>query len=144
MAPTTLGSIRVRFRQRLHRWALTRALADGADAESDARLELRARALVRTSERRRVASGIDRVLAAADDRRFRFSAAAPFDGEAVLAARDELHALATDLRSDVRVNARGVALADVLVADTDSPLYPPTNAERLRAAALAAIDAMHV
>jgi hypothetical protein len=143
MAPTTLESIRLRVGQRLHRWALTRALADGADPSSDGRLELRARSLTRASERRRVASGIEKVLVAAEDRQFRFSAAAPFDGAAVLQAHDELNALASDLRTDERVNPRGVALADVLLADTDSALYPPTDGQRLRAAVPAAIDALH-
>jgi hypothetical protein len=143
MAGSPLRSIRLRLGQRLHRWALTRELADGADPSSDGRLASRARSLTGASERRRVASGIERLLADAEDRRFHLSAAAPFDGAAALEARDELYALAVDLRTDETVSARGVALADVLLADTDSPLYPPTDGERLRVAVRAAIDALH-
>jgi hypothetical protein len=141
-ARTTLRSIRLRLGARLHRWALTRALADGADIASDGRLKMRGRALTRPSERRRVASGIEKVVEAVEDRHFRLSAAAPFDAAAVLEVRDELRALAADLRSDDAVSARGVALADVLVADIDSALYPPTDADRLRAATRAAIAAL--
>jgi hypothetical protein len=143
MAGSMLRSIKLRIGERLHRWALTRALADGADTRSDGRLEVRARALTGRSERDRVASGIEKVVDNAEDPNFRLSAAAPVDGAAVLAARDELRALAARLRSDEPVHARGIALADVLLADTDSALYPPTDRERLRAAARAAIDALH-
>src|SRR4051794_28924764 len=125
MARSTLHSIRLRVIQRLHRWSLTRALADGADSGSDGALAARARDLTGPKERRRIAGGIDKLLDAAENRSFRFSAAAPFDGAAVLEAREELRALAAALRSDEPVEARGVALADVLLTDTDSAVYPP-------------------
>jgi hypothetical protein len=143
MARRTLRSIRLRIMQRLRRWELTRALADGADVLSDALLAVRARDLTGSKERRRIASGIDKLLDAAEQRSFRFSAAAPFDGAAVLEARDELRTLAAHLRSDEPVDARGVALADVLLTDTDSAVYPPTDTDRLRAATRTAINALH-
>ena len=138
-----LHSTGLRLAVRLHHWALTRRLAEGADPGSDRQLALRARALMTPRERRRVARGIEEVLSAAEDPHFHLTAAAPLDVPAVLLARADLQALATELRSRNTVNARGVALSEMLLIDAESPLYEPDEPDALRDAARAAAEALN-
>jgi hypothetical protein len=130
--------ITVRWRER----ALTRSLADGADPAADERLTLRARALTARRERSRIACGIEHLVADAEDRHLYWSSAAPFDAAAVHDARRDLETLAAELRSRDAVSARGVALAELLLIDYDSPLYGGAKADGLPEAARRAVEAL--
>jgi hypothetical protein len=122
--------------------ALTRSLADGADPSSDDRLALRARTLTSARERNAIACGIDNVVAAAEEPHYHWSSSAPFSGRAVIDSRKELNELAATLRASAAVRPRGVAQAELLLTDYDSPLYTALEGQPLRDAARAATAAL--
>jgi hypothetical protein len=68
--------------------------------------------------------------------------ATPLEGVAVIAARDDLLELANALRFSPAVSAGGVAQAELLLTDYDSPLNRRGGGDALRHAACAAIDAL--
>jgi hypothetical protein len=100
----------------------------------------RARRLTKARTRRRLASGLERAVAAAESPTQSLSAAVPLRREAVLACRAELVSLAERLRAPEPVYAQGVALVSELLGTADSPLYQSgadlTAALRAAAAAL--------
>jgi hypothetical protein len=126
----------------LRRQSLMRLLAGGASPERDARLSLLARKLDCRRERRRIARGIEHVVEVAEDSRPHWTAAAPFDGPQVHEARTELLELAHRLRSDAAVNPRGVAQAELLLTDYESPLQGTIHALTVKEAANRAISAL--
>jgi hypothetical protein len=73
-----------------------------------------------------------------------WSSAAPFDAAAVHDARRDLETLAAELRSRDTVSARGVALAELLLIDYDSPLYGGAKADGLPEAARRAAEALRL
>jgi hypothetical protein len=142
-APSVTGTpLRARLSARVHGRALTRALAGGVDPRANARLLHRARVMARRRIRRRIARGIEGTIADAERQDLRWGSAAPFDYRGVLEARSELLALAAALRDRDEVNARGVAMADLLLTDYASPLYQPIDRQALCDAAVAARGAL--
>ena len=107
------------------RTRLDAQLAAGVDPGRTARLELRARQLLRPSYRQRLAAGIDQRLMDALRGPY-WSPAIPVAREQVAAASENLLALAQILRAPERVDPRGVAMVRQLLCDGGSPLYVGT------------------
>jgi hypothetical protein len=118
-------SARLGFRLRVwwRRPALTEALAGGADPDGSPELTHVARELIGMRWRRRLATGLDRVLRTAAEPPLPHRTAVPLNLREVVAARDELAALADALRAVRPVPVHAVAQASVLLTDGTSPLY---------------------
>ena len=138
-------SIWTRLAARLRFASLDEALADGAEPESRPALALRAQRLISPRMRRQLASSLrwyaDQARRRRAQSRATFPAAAPpphASGLHVAGAADELLKLADLLEGSEPVDARGVALACVLLTDGGSPLHRNLGAKRLAAMARAA------
>lgn len=135
----------LRFRVRWNALALDRELADGADPSSSEELGLRAKQLANPKMRIKVAHGIGRVIELAD----RGSAAGlattrvPFRREQVQASRQQLLELAARVSSKGPHPVKGLAMANLLVEDGDSPLYVHDRPHRLERAVKATLAAFH-
>ena len=97
-----------------------RALAEGADPESEPALRERARRVTSWRMRRRVAKALEELER---------GPGVPVRHDQVVEALDLLSELTSALRSRERVSARGVLLARRIVTDGCGPLYAP-NAPR--------------
>jgi hypothetical protein len=97
-----------------------RALAEGADPESEPGLRERARQVTSWRTRRRVARALEELEQ---------GPGVPVRHDQVAEAWDLLSELTSALRSRERVSARGVLLARRIVTDGCGPLYAP-NAPR--------------
>ncbi len=101
----------------------------------------RARRLTKDRKRERLATCIERTIAAAEAPRESLSSAVPVHRSAVLAERMQLLALAERLRAPGPVYAQGVALAGEILANSDSALYQSDrDLERALLTILAALD----
>jgi hypothetical protein len=114
---------RVRRGVRLGRFSLDQALALGADPSTSRRLSRRALKLCHSVTRRKIAADLERVVEAADEPPRPLTAAVPLNRVAIRELRALLLTLAEDLRGAEPMNARGVALARLLLMDGYSPLY---------------------
>jgi hypothetical protein len=142
-APFAAPSRRLRLRVWWRRVELTSELAEGADPDGSPELSLTAHRLIGTSSRSRLADGVDRLLRSAARPHAPGSLRGPLNRSGVLAARDELAALAERLRRPAPAPAHAVALAAVLVGAGTSPVYSPlarSSVERLAADARHAFD----
>jgi hypothetical protein len=126
------------------RGRLDRELAAGVDPHGDEALEHRAAQLECPAARRQLATGLERVLQAADEPPVTFSASAPLNRPAIRAARPVLLALARELRRNEQARAQGVALVRRLLVDGAGPLYAPAPTEELAEAAAAALETLAV
>ena len=127
--PQTLS---VRSRVLLQRGALARRLAAGASPEDSPELARRAEQLTSERNRRVVASGLERVIEAAEEPPSRYSSAVPLRRAEILSERTGLLGLAAELRDTSQdVNVRGVALVERLLTDGGSPLYTSSANETL-------------
>ena len=118
--------LRLRLRVWRQRPRLDAALADGADPADDPALSLRAEQLTQPSTRAAIACTIANILDAAEEPPEawgRDGPRPPLQRGAVLAARDDLLALATLMRARDDVSPQAAALAARLVWDSASPLY---------------------
>ena len=97
-----------------------RALAEGADPESEPGLRERAQRVTSWRTRRRVAQALEELER---------GPGVPVRHDQVVEALDLLSELTSALRSRERVSARGVLLARRIVTDGCGPLYAP-NAPR--------------
>jgi hypothetical protein len=97
-----------------------RALAEGADPESEPALRERAEHVTSWRTRRRVARALEELER---------GPGVPVRHDQVVDALDLLSELTSALRSRERVSARGVLLARRIVTDGCGPLYAP-NAPR--------------
>lgn len=103
---------------------------------------LRAAQLVRLTERRRLATGLEAAVSAAEHAPVR-GARVPVAVRPVRRERGLLLALAARLRDPAPVGARGVARARRLLTDGDGPLYRSQDeGAALHAAALDALQAL--
>ena len=140
-----LGLQRVRLRERLlarlRAAKLDAALAAGTSPESDVALALHAARLCRPAQRRQLARGLSRALAAA--------AAPALPRHAVRVCSPAVHRSRAELETVVErlaagpVDVRGVARIRTLLADGTGPLYRESTTDRLRTelrAALATMD----
>jgi hypothetical protein len=119
---------------------LDRGLAAGMSPWRSDELALRARRITRRRSRAQLASGLSRAVRAALQGTGFSAAVRPHAGE-VFDAGAVLSAVAQRLQAPEPVAARGVAMVQLLLTDTNSPLYCPTAegalGRRLRAAAAA-------
>ena len=84
--------------------------------------------------RRRLAKGLRNLVHAAEHPVYGISAAVPLERGQILAERESLLDLATDLDSEDELDPRGVALVRTLLTDADSPAYAPSAPGALHAA----------
>jgi hypothetical protein len=116
-------------------------VARGEGASDDAALALRSAQLVSRRVRRRIAAGLERAC-----RKPRpqpgFSAAIPVNARAVDVARPVMLQLSAALRCRESVSARGVALAQLLLCESEGPLYRPEHTAALSEAAREALSAL--
>jgi hypothetical protein len=147
LPPTDFSAPKFSRRLRLRVWwrqvDLTAKLAAGADPDGSPELTLAAHHLIGTATRSSLADGLDRLLRSAARPYGPRSMRAPINRRGVLAARDELGALAERLRLPAPAPAHAVALAAVLVGSGTSPIYSPRaerTVQRLALDARAAFD----
>jgi hypothetical protein len=107
----------------LGRFGLDQALARGVDPSTRGRLGHRAVELCEPATRRKIAAQLERAVEAADEPPRPLTVAVPLNRVAIRELCPLLFTLAEDLRSEEPMNARGVALARLLLMDGYSPLY---------------------
>jgi hypothetical protein len=138
------GAWGVRLRARAG-WAcadLDRRLAEGADPDADPLLHARAERLVTPASRARLAAGLERVVATADEPTTALRSAIPVRRRPVRGARHELMRLAGELRHMPEPRPRGVAMAEQLLTEPSSPLYTASSSDEVASAARHAANAM--
>jgi hypothetical protein len=113
----------LRARVWLHRRALDHELAQGVDPSSSPELGYRAEQLLSPRCRRSFASGIKRILEAAEEPASSLTAAVPVCRREILEARGELIELADLLRFEEDLQVRGLALVEPFLTSGDSPLF---------------------
>jgi hypothetical protein len=140
----TISISRGGLRARLRTWCagteLDCRLAQGASPDSSVPLSIRARRLMRPKNRRCIARGLRRVASSAS--------ASPHPGQRqVPLARAEIREcsrlmeeLAGLLDGGQPVDPRGIARAELLLSEGNSPLYKAASGERLEPALRRAID----
>jgi hypothetical protein len=131
-----------RLLARLRAFRLDRALADGASPEASVELALRARLLARPRHRRDLASAVSRVLATARQPPVASRLPIPVCRDRVRDCENELTELIGRLQAAGPVSVRGIAKADVLLADASGPLYRRASPDDLRARVRDAADAL--
>lgn len=132
----------LRARVLARRGALDEALAGGASPSGTAALALRARQLVSTDSRRRVAASIEQLVDMAELAPCPLVTPIPIARREILQLRPSLLGLAAYLRTDRPVYAQGVARLWVLLTDGTSPVYAPRPGRRLHHAIQAAAEAL--
>jgi hypothetical protein len=128
----------------LRRETLDRSLAHGADPSTTPELSRRARQLTSRRCRNGLAAGIRNLVAAAEETKHPYSAAAPIERRTILSERASLLDLADDLAGDDEVAPRGIALVDSLLTDGTSPVYMPSPDGALHAAVVHARATLHL
>jgi hypothetical protein len=122
LAEVDRPSRRLRARVRLRRRALDSQLAEGVSPLDDAALALRARQLVCGQTREQFAAGLEGLVRHAERPPLpRCFVAVPLPRRQILEARPGLLALATCLRADRPLYARGMALLSWLLSDGTGP-----------------------
>lgn len=111
----------LRLRTLTRRASLDAALAEGVDPCSDPLLALRAEQLTSQPTRQAIARTIRNLLDAADEPWH--GSRPPLQSGDVLAARDELLAVARCLEGPEPMSPQAAALAAQLVWDSASPIY---------------------
>ena len=131
----TVAELAQSSRAWLFRRELDRRIAQGADPESSPELSRRARQLVSSDFRARMAAGLRRAIAVAEQPRpTSLSARVPVQRSAILDERERLLGLARTLTEEQAVSARGMARVEELLTDGRSPLYYPAPSGALAAA----------
>jgi hypothetical protein len=119
--------LRDRICARLLGWRLDRMLAEGAWPDSTPSLSLRAGRLIGSSARAEIARALRRIQADARRGRHPFDPSLPVCRSEVVACEELIDELAERLLDPAPVEARGVALARLLITDGSSPLYTRTG-----------------
>jgi hypothetical protein len=112
------------------------------DPAWDPELRIRARQITGAKRRRALSASLKAALRDAD-RSPQWTAAVPLARSAIRGAENELRLLAECLAGMAAPAPQGVALAEQLVRDPNSPLYAPGSPEALRAAARIAHQALN-
>jgi hypothetical protein len=120
----------VRLSVLIHRLTLDRELAAGADPCSSPELALRAVQLATHRNRRRLATGLERLVSDAQTPGI-LSSAIRRPRVSVVRFQTVLEALGRRLRSEESLSLRGLAMLQRLLTDTGSPLYAATDADEL-------------
>lgn len=128
---------RIRVRDRLvsgwRNLTLDAQLADGRRAEYDRLRAVRAGTLTTPATRRRLAAGWEDVLRTATRSRRGRDSRMPVRSSRVLAAEGEIRRMISLLHAAHPVPARGVAIAELLLADGTGPLYNAASPSDLAA-----------
>jgi hypothetical protein len=135
-------SLRLRARVRLRWRTLDMQLAEGANPLEDAAVALRARQLVSRPTREQFAAELEGLVRHAERLPLPRSVAAPLPRPQILEARTGLLALATCLRADRPLYARGMALLSRLLTDGNGPAYRARADRTLPDALRAVADAL--
>jgi hypothetical protein len=122
---------RLRGRVWLNRRALDRRLAEGMLPASSPELDYRAEQLLSSRCRRSFATGLKRIIEAAEEPTSSLTAAVPVRRREILAARCDLIELAELLSSEDDLQVRGLALMEPLLTSAGSPLFHPAPKETL-------------
>ena len=138
------SSLSNRLRARLRRHKLDKALASGADPNTDALRWERAHELVGEKSRLEIAERLERLLAEADSApRGWFTSRVPIARAAIRDSRRDLQTIVERLRAPAYISAQGVAMASLLLSDGAGPLYGSrTRAQELRSALAVTVDAI--
>jgi hypothetical protein len=121
----------LRGRVWLHRRALDARLAQGNLPSASPELGYRAEQLHSPGCRRAFASGLERIVDAAEEPPSPFTSAVPVRRREILEARPKLTGLAQLLESGESVQVRGLALLEPFLTSGDSPLFHPDPDESL-------------
>jgi hypothetical protein len=117
-------SILLHIRTRFQRYDLDERLASGAAPAAGPELELRTRQLLSTSERDRIATGIEQSVAQAASQWPPAPAQfVPLGSPRIRECAPELLTIARRLRDGDPIDVRGVAMASQLLYDGAGPLY---------------------
>ncbi len=122
-SPRTGESLRVRARVLFSRAGLDARLAEGGEPSESPALSLRARQLLRSGHRLRLADSIDDAISIAEGSGPRVTSTPPLARRDVRAARAALLDLARSLRECESDSPQGVAIAQRLITDGTGPLY---------------------
>jgi hypothetical protein len=138
-------SLSLRVRARRHRSALTGVLAQGADPSASDELAFVATKLVSPRRRRMLARSLRRTIREADDPTTALTSTVTIDRRGIRDAEGAIVALIGRLDSPRPVQAKGMAMVERLLTNTDdeSPLYSPAVPGTVRRAvetATAALD----
>jgi hypothetical protein len=139
LAQLETPSLRLRARVRLRCQTLDMQLAEGVSPLEDAALALRARQLVSRRTRERFAAGLEGLVRHAERPPLPRSVAVPLPRTQILEARTGLLALATCVRADRPLYARGMALLSRLLTDGTGPAYRAQPDDRSLPDALRAV-----
>jgi hypothetical protein len=121
----------LRARVWLNRRALDLRLAEGALPASSPELDYRAEQLLSSRCRRQFATGIKRIIEAAEEPASSLTASAPVRRQEILAARCDLLELAELIRHEEGLQVRGLALIERFLTSAESPLFHPSPEETL-------------
>jgi hypothetical protein len=102
---------------------LDRQLAEGIPPAKTPELSMRAAQLTTLRHRELFATSLEAIVAAAREPRRRSRACVPLDAASIIAAQDDLLALATALRSRADFQPHAAALVSFLLCDVASPLH---------------------
>jgi hypothetical protein len=139
-------SLWIRLRVHRKRRDLDAALANGANPAKSAELVLRAQQLAEPATRAAIAAGIENLFRLATEgpgpRATTAMSRGAFDRNRVAANRPGLAALVRRLRGEGPHTVCGLAMASILLDDSESPLYARTVVDELEPAVRAAIWAL--
>jgi hypothetical protein len=134
----------LRLRVYLTRGRLDRQLATGTVVGWSEALALRARQLTTIRARRRTADNLRGTVRYVDRTRSQpIISAVVIDRTAVSAGREAILGLAERLEGTAPVTARGMALVQALLTDSQSPLFNPHSDLTVTAAVWEVNDALH-
>jgi hypothetical protein len=138
-----LGAFGLRMKVWWSRDRLTRALARGAGSVASRELALRAGQITARRTREVVVGSIHDLLERADRMTPVLTSQVPIDRRKVRAARLEFLALAEQIRSAQPVRAQGMALALLLLTNTEGPLFGVATAGELSRTIIEATERLH-
>lgn len=144
--PTTIATCRCSISQRLlarlRAEELDRRLAEGVSPDSSAVVSLRARRLIATTERRKLARQLRVIVRVAARPRNRLDPHLRLARRQILRARETFEVLADKLERPSPVDPRGVARVHVLLRDGEGPLYNEAHVDMLELLLEQVLDAL--
>lgn len=139
------SSLSNRVRARLRRHKLDKALASGADPNTDLLRCERAQELVGEKTRHEIAVCLERLLAEADSAPRRLcTSRVPIARAAIRDSRWALETIVERLKAPAYISSQGVAMVSLLLSDGAGPLYDSSAArsQELRSALAITVDAI--
>lgn len=136
--------IRDHLAARLHADRVDRALAGGASPDATIESALRSWALISNRSRQRLARGMRRAMARANEPWTASSTGVSVNRDQIRLAAPEILELDRLLRTDGPVSVRGVAQIRVLLTTGSGPLYNRRTATNLGPYLRRAIEAMNI